>query len=141
MKRGKEVSELEIEAKKENLHSVLEFLETRLEAAGCPLKLQMQIAIAVEEIFINIASYAYQPGTGTAKIRIEMKDDPARALITFIDSGTPYDPLSKKDPDVTLSAEKRPIGGLGIYMVKKSMDDVVYEYKDDCNVLTLIKCL
>ncbi len=141
MKSRKNMHELEIKADKENLIQVLEFLENELGDAGFSIRAQTQIAIAAEEIFINIVSYAYQPGTGIAKLCFEMKDDPARALISFIDSGTPYDPLAKEDPDITLLGEERPIGGLGIYMVKQSMDDVVYEYKDGCNILTLVKCL
>ena len=131
--------ELDIDATRENLPEVLAFVDEHLEAAGCPMKQQMQIDIAVEEIFINIASYAYHPEIGKATVRVEVTEDPITASITFIDNGVPYDPLAKEDPDVTLSAEERGIGGLGIFMVKKSMDDVIYEYKDGQNILTLKK--
>ena len=131
--------ELSITAEVEKLPELLTFIEQQLEDAGCPLKTQMQISVAVEEIFVNIANYAYAPGKGVATVRIECCDDPAKATITFIDRGTPFDPLEKDDPDVTLSAEERKIGGLGIYMTKKTMDDVLYEYKDGQNRLTLIK--
>ena len=90
---------------------------------------------------MNIAHYAYAPGTGSATIHFEARTDPKRAVITFTDSGIPYDPLSRPDPDVTLSAEERQIGGLGIFMVKKSMDDIWYEYRDGHNVLTIVKNL
>ncbi len=133
------MKELTIEAKKENLDQVLAFIDGVLEANGCAMKVQIQIDIAVEEMFVNIASYAYAPGVGDAVIQVEMKDEPKRVAITFFDTGTPYDPLAKEDPDVTLPAEERQIGGLGIYMVKKSMDDVRYEYKDGKNVLTIEK--
>jgi anti-sigma regulatory factor (Ser/Thr protein kinase) len=135
------MKELEIEALTENLPQVLSFLDEQLEAAGCPMKIQMQIDIAVEEIFVNIAHYAYNPEIGTAKVRVEVLGDPPTVDITFIDQGIPYDPLAKADPDVTLSAEERQIGGLGIFMVKKTMDDVVYHYEDGKNILTIRKVL
>ncbi len=135
------MKELEIEALSENLPQVLAFVDEQLEAADCPMKIQIQIDIAVEEIFVNIAHYAYAPETGKAMVRIETLGDPPSVDITFIDNGVPYDPLAKADPDITLSAEERQIGGLGIFMVKKSMDDVKYEYLDGHNILTLKKGL
>ena len=135
------MKELEIEALTDNLPKVLEFVDEQLEAADCPMKIQMQIDIAVEEIFVNIAHYAYSPNAGSAMVRVEILPDPPSVDITFIDNGIPYDPLAKADPDVTLSAEERQIGGLGIFMVKKSMDDVKYEYLDGHNILTLKKGL
>ena len=131
------MKELEIEALTENLPQVLAFVDEQLEAADCPMKIQIQLDIAVEEIFVNIAHYAYAPETGKAMVRIETLADPPSVDITFIDNGVPYDPLAKADPDITLSAEERQIGGLGIFMVKKSMDDVKYEYLDGHNILTL----
>ena len=133
--------ELEVEAIDENMDTVMEFVDRRLEAVGCSMKAQMQIDIAVEEIFINIARYAYHPEKGTAVVRVEVSEDPVRVTITFIDHGMPYDPLAREDPDVTLAAEDRPIGGLGIFMAKKSMDNISYEYKDGSNILTLVKNL
>ena len=134
-------NELEIDALTENLSKVQAFVDEYLEAADCPLKAQMQISVAVEEIFINIASYAYEPGVGKATIRVEVTEDPSAAVITFIDRGIPYDPLAKEDPDVTLTAEERAIGGLGIFMAKEIMDEEYYEYKDGQNILTLKKYL
>ena len=133
------LNELTLEATIENLAQVMAFLEQHLEEAGCPLRTQMQITVAAEEIYVNIASYAYAPGTGEATVRLEITDDPASVIITFIDSGVQFDPLKKADPDITLSAEERGIGGLGIYMTKKSMDEVRYEYTDGKNILTLMK--
>lgn len=133
--------ELEIEALTDNLPKVLEFIDTKLEELECSMKAQMQIDIAVEEIFVNIANYAYAPEVGMATIRIEADESPTTVKITFIDKGVPYDPLKKDDPDVTLSVEERQIGGLGIFMVKKSMDDMLYEYKDGQNILTIVKQL
>jgi len=135
------MKELKTEAIKENLPEVTAFIDEQLEAVDCPMKLQMKIDIAVEEIFVNIANYAYPDGTGTAVIRVEFTDDPLTVEITFIDSGVPYDPLAKPDPDISLSANERQIGGLGIFMVKKSMDDMKYQYLDGHNILTLIKRL
>ena len=131
--------ELTLEATVENLTPVMAFLEEHLEEAECSMKAQMQIAVAAEEIYVNIAHYAYAPGTGEATVRMEITDDPRTASITFIDRGIPFDPLAKPDPDVTLSAEERGIGGLGIYMTKKTMDDVRYERVDGQNILTLVK--
>ena len=119
------MKELIIDALTENLDAVIAFVTEQLETVDCPMKAQMQIEVAVEELFVNIAHYAYAPNTGSATIRTEITADTAE--ITFIDSGVPYDPLAKPDPDVTLSAKERQIGGLGIYMVKKSMDDMRYE--------------
>ncbi len=134
-------NELDIEADVVNLPHVLEFVEKRLTAADCPLKARMQITVAVEEIFVNIAHYAYAPNKGRARVRVEISDEPIVVTVTFIDKGVPYDPLKKQDPDVTLPAAQRAIGGLGIFLVKKSMDDVTYEYRDGQNILSLKKNL
>ena len=130
---------LTVEARTENLEQVLAFIERNLEAADCPVKAQTQICVAAEEIFVNIASYAYAPGTGSAVISISAGDGTAE--IVFRDRGKPFDPLAKADPDVTLAAKDRQIGGLGIYMVKKSMDEVLYRYENGENVLILRKKL
>ncbi len=134
-------NELEIEALRENLEEVLAFLGERLDAADCTPKARMQLELAVEEIFVNIASYAYNPETGKATVRVEVSGDPLHVTITFIDRGVPYDPLAKADPDLSASAQERTVGGLGIFLTKKLMDDVVYEYRGGRNVLTLKKNL
>ena len=133
--------ELDIEAVTENLPRVMEFVDSKLETIDCPAKAQMQIDVAVEEIFVNIANYAYHPDKGNATVRVEVSGAPVCVTITFLDHGVPYDPLAKDDPDVTLSAEEREIGGLGIFMTKQIMDDVTYEYKNGQNILTLKKNL
>ena len=135
------VSELTLPADASNLPEVMGFVEEQLKRKGCTEKTAAQIGVAVEEIFVNITSYAYPNGSGDATIRIKFEGEPEQAEITFIDRGVAYDPLKKDDPDITLSAEDREIGGLGIYMVKKCMDDIKYEYIDGCNRLTLIKAL
>lgn len=133
------MNEIIIDAKKENLNVVLEYLTRYLEKIQCPARTQIQLAIAVEEIFVNIAHYAYNPGkTGQVQIRLEAETD-SGISICFTDWGIPYNPLEKEDPDVTLSAEEREIGGLGIYMVKKSMDHVFYRYEGGKNILVIKK--
>ena len=134
-------NELEVEAVPGNLGEVLAFIEERLEGSDCPTKTLMEISVAAEEIFANIAYYAYAPGTGKAAVRVDVSGDPACVTITFMDHGMPYDPLEKDDPDVSLPADDRPIGGLGVFLVKRTMDDVRYEYKDGQNILTLKKNL
>lgn len=137
----KQMNEMTVKAKIENIPAVTAFVDEQLEACGCPVKAQMQIDVAIDELFSNIAHYAYHPGEGPATVRVEIRENPPLAVITFIDSGIPYDPLKKEDPDILLSAEERGVGGLGIYMVKKSMDKISYEYKDGQNILTIRKSL
>lgn len=132
-------ADLKTEARAENLPQVLGLLESVLDQTSCSLKVRMQLEVAVEEIFINIASYAYEPDTGSAEISIRIEEDPPAVLIRFADSGMPYDPLAKEDPDVTLPASERRIGGLGIFIVKKSMDEMTYRYENGQNILTLRK--
>ena len=131
------MNELTIDATVENIGKVTEFVNAHLEAFGCPRKVQAQIDIAIDELFGNIAHYAYNPEVGTATVRVEVAED--AVVITFIDGGVPYDPVAKADPDTTLGAEERDIGGLGIYMVKKSMDDISYEYRNGQNILRIKK--
>lgn len=133
--------ELTIEATVENLEKVTAFVNEELEKLDCPMKIQAQINVAVDELFSNIAHYAYAPRTGSAVVLVEVKESPLEVVITFIDRGIPYDPLKSKEPDVTLSAEDREIGGLGIFLVKKVMDDVTYEYRDGQNILRIRKKL
>ena len=134
-------NEIEIKALTENLQELISFVDGHLEDMGASMKAQMQIDIAVEELFVNIAHYAYAPDVGEVVISVAKDKEKNQISITFADSGKPYNPLEKPDPDVTLSAEERSIGGLGIFMVKKSMDDMHYEYKDGQNILTITKRL
>lgn len=133
------MSEVTLEAAEENLDEVLRFVEDALEDTGCSLEDQRQIAIAVEEVFINIVSYAYKPGRGDTTLRLDVSQDPAEVTITFIDHGVPFDPLAKEDPDINLPAKQRKVGGLGIFVVKNLMDDVFYEYRNGQNILTMKK--
>ncbi len=125
----------------ENLSEVTAFVEAQLECLDCPLPAQVQIDVAIDELFTNIASYAYNPEIGPVWVQVKVEENPPAVVVTFIDAGMPYNPLEKEDPDVTLSAEEREIGGLGIFLVKKMMDDVAYEYKDGKNILWMKKIL
>lgn len=130
------MTELLLEAKLENMDIVLNFVEERLE--GSPAKIRNQISIAVDEIFSNIARYAYHPDVGGATVRISVDDD---ITIEFEDSGIAYDPLSAEKPDITLPAEEREVGGLGLLMVKNLMDSVEYRRAGNKNILTIKKKL
>lgn len=136
---GNQMREMTINATVENIPAVTAFVDENLESLGCPLKAQMQIDIAIDELFGNIANYAYRPGVGPATVRVEVEDEPLAVIITFIDHGKPFDPLGVSDPDTTLSAEDRAIGGLGVFLVKKTMDELTYEYKDGKNILRIKK--
>ena len=131
--------ELTLEATVANTETVTAFVEDFLNEIGCSMRVITQINVAVDELFSNIANYAYKPKTGQATVSLAVSDDGKTVTVTFTDSGVPYNPLTKKDPDVTLSADERQIGGLGIYMVKKTMDDVTYEFKDGKNILSIKK--
>lgn len=135
------MKELTLAATVENINAVTDFVGEQLEKVDCPMKARMQINIAIDELFGNIAHYAYHPETGDATVRVEIMQDPLRVIITFIDGGVPYDPLAAADPDITLSAEERALGGLGIFMVKKSMDEITYRYENGRNILSVRKTL
>ena len=128
-----------VEAKIENVEVVTDFVNSILEQNECPMKVQMEIDIAIDEIFGNIAYYAYAPGNGEATVQVKIEDSPKRLELIFIDRGVPYNPLENKDPDVTLDIEERKIGGLGIFLVKKMMDEISYEYAAGQNILKLKK--
>lgn len=133
------MKELTIAATVENIDAVTVFVDEQLEALNCPMKAQMQINIAIDELFSNIARYAYNPDVGAATVRVEVMGNPLSVIITFIDGGVPYDPLAAAEPDATLSAEERTVGGLGIFMVKKIMDEITYRYEGGKNILSIRK--
>ena len=139
--RGKTMRELTLEAKVGNLKQVLAFVDEFLEQLGCSLQYQMRLDVVVEELYVNIASYAYPESSGKATIRIEAEGQPPVVSITLIDNGVPYDPLAKPDPDITLAAHERQIGGLGIFMSKKIMDHMRYSRREGKNILTVTKKL
>lgn len=135
----KESCEKTMVATIENIPVITAFVDELLEKHNCPTKAQVQVDIAIDELFSNIANYAYNPDVGPATVKVAVDDDPLSVIITFIDNGVQYDPLAKEDPDVSLPASERQIGGLGIYMVKKSMDELNYEYKNGQNIFTIKK--
>lgn len=137
--KGKVLKRLTVPAKDEELKKVQDFIEAGIKAADFSARARVQIRTAVEEIFINIAHYAYDAEGGDAEVWLNMDKNVGAVEITFIDSGRPYNPLEKPDPDITLPADDRAIGGLGIYMVKKTMDNIYYKYEDNKNKLTIVK--
>ena len=135
------MKELTLPAARENIPAVIDFVNRELESVGCPMKTEAQIDIAIDELYSNIANYGCDENSGEVTVLLETETDSRTVTITFVDNGRPFDPLSRPDPDVTLKARERKIGGLGIYMVKKSMDDVHYAYRDGKNILTIRKTL
>lgn len=132
---------LTIPAKPDRLDEVVEFVNGELAAYDCPMRVQLQIELAIEEIFVNISSYAYHPVDGEAEVRCEVLQDPLRVIIQFLDGGKPYDPLAREDADTSPEAIEAREGGLGILLVKKTMDDVQYAYENGKNILTIQKKL
>ena len=128
---------LRIPAKLEGLDVILAFVSYLLDMNGCSPKARKQLRMAMEELYVNVALYAYPEKDGWAEIRGGVED--GTATFRLIDGGTPFDPLAKDDPDILLSGEERGIGGLGIFMVKNMVDEIEYEYRDGCNRLTLRK--
>lgn len=123
----------------ENISKITEFVEQKMEAADVPKKVQLQINIAIDELFSNIAHYAYSSDIGNVTVDVHIDRSSRKVELTFHDCGVPYDPLAKEDPDVTGTAEEREIGGVGIYIVKQSMDDMFYEYRNGQNILRIQK--
>ena len=119
--------------------ALTDWVDEFLDEAGCPLKEKIRINVALDEVFSNIVKYAYDDGDGTAVVRLELEEDPKAVIITFSDSGKPYNPLDMPEPDVTRSAKQRKPGGLGIFLVKKTMDGLDYERRDGKNVLKIRK--
>lgn len=172
------MKEITLPAIIDNIPKVTAFIDEQLESLDCPMKAQMQIDVAVDEIFCNIATYAYASGeatpdasesvfgeaasgasesafgeavsgakaadsesvaVGEATVRFSFEETSRLVSISFIDRGVPFDPLKKDDPNVALSLEERQIGGLGIFLVKKSMDHMAYRYENGQNILTIQK--
>lgn len=121
------------------LETVNAFIQEKLESINCPKRAKMQMMLAVEEIFVNISSYAYHPEVGQAEVGVDIDGDPPTVTIRFLDQGRPFNPLEKPDADITLSAQEREIGGLGILLVKKIMDQVDYAYENGKNILIIKK--
>ena len=133
------MKEIELEAIIDNIPKLTSFVEEFAEEAECPAKVMVHLDVAIDEIFSNIAHYAYPDETGKVWVRVDCLDNPKRIELRFEDEGIRYNPLEKEDPDIKLSAEERQIGGLGIFIVKKSMDAMEYSYEDGKNILTIVK--
>lgn len=133
------MKELTVEATVRNIPAVTDFVDEALDTMGCSQRIQTQINIAIDELFSNIAHYAYNPATGPATVQVEVEKNPLAVVVTFIDRGKPYDPLSAREPDLSLDLMQRPVGGLGIFLVRRTMDDVSYEYRDGRNILRIKK--
>lgn len=131
--------EITLAAKIENLTAVTALVDETLEELDCSMKVQMQLDVAIDELFGNIARYAYAPGTGEVTVRLSFEEETRMFSLTFRDEGVPFDPLSKANPDITLSAEERDVGGLGIFLVKKTMDEMAYRRDGSFNELTIRK--
>lgn len=123
----------------ESIPRVTAWIDETLEQLDCSLKAQMQIDVAIDEVFSNIARYAYPDGKGIATVETDFEESSRVFTITFQDQGVPFDPLTQSDPDTSLATEDREIGGLGIFVVKKTMDEVSYEYREGSNFLCLKK--
>ena len=133
------MEKITVEAVLDNLQTVIDFATENLEKRDCPMKVSMQLELVIEEIFVNIASYAYHPEIGAATFCMSFEENPSAVLMTFIDGGKPYNPLEHDDPDTTLDIDERDIGGLGIFLVKKNTDALAYEYADGKNILRVKK--
>ena len=126
-------------AKTECLNDLLGFVDQFLDSVECPMKIQTAICVALEEVFVNVAHYAYPNGEGDMSLHIGFDDQSRTITFRMTDKGVPFDPLKKPDPDITLSAEDREIGGLGIFITKKTMDSLTYAYENGENILTMTK--
>ncbi|MBE5954801.1 MAG: ATP-binding protein [Lachnospiraceae bacterium] len=132
--------EINVRSTMDNLDTVLGFIEGNLEMAECPMKIAMKIAVCVEELYVNVVNYAYDGQEGACRIEFRFEENtPNKAVITIVDQGKPFNPLEKEDPNTTLDAEERDIGGLGIFMVKNIMDTIIYERKEEKNIIIMEK--
>ena len=133
-----------ISAEKEKLNTVLDFINKRLNSLNPSRKFRMQLELSVEEIFSNIVNYAYtmdNTDNNTITIKYHVEKNPPKVVVEFLDNGTPFNPLKNQDPDTLLSSEDRKIGGLGIFLSKKSVDNIEYKYENNKNILKLEKNL
>lgn len=135
------MKEITVDAMIENMNTVTAFVDDFLDQIACTMKSRIQINIVIDEIFGNICHYAYKDSVGAVTVRVESGNTPKAVFLTFTDNGIPYNPLDTEDPDITLSSEERKIGGLGIYLVKKNMDEMKYEYVNQQNRLWMEKRL
>lgn len=133
------MKEITLDATASNIAVVTDFVNAELEALGCPSKARMQLDVAIDEVFGNISRYAYGSAVGRATVRLGFDEVEREVTLTFVDSGSEFNPCEAPEPDITLMLEERPIGGLGLFMVKKMMDGMAYRREDGHNILTLRK--
>ncbi len=135
------MKEIVLDAKRENLPQLFEFITKTLREYSDDEKTIRKVKLCVEEAFMNIAAYAYDPEVGPAKVSVTALGEPypLRVQVVFTDNGKPFNPLKAESPDVESGLEDRQVGGLGIFLIKKEMDDITYEYRDGQNILTLEK--
>ena len=133
------MKEIHVDSKIENIPEVMDFVGAELEALGCSEQVKAQFKMAVDELFGNICLYAYGEGAGPVTVSVGLEGDPPAVAVAFCDSGSPYNPLEADLPDIGLDIEDRPVGGLGIFLIREMMDSMSYEYKDGCNVLKLTR--
>lgn len=132
------MKEIILESKSENLNTLLLEIEELIEDKRISIKSKLQLELIIEELFVNICSYAYED-VGDIKIQYELLEDPLRIIVTFIDTGIEFNPLNKIGPDLTLTAEQRDVGGLGLTIVRKNVDKIDYKYENNQNILTIEK--
>lgn len=135
------MSHITLDATEQSVNSVVDYVDMMLDHIGCPTRARRQIHVVTDEVFSNIARYAYGQSTGDATVTLGFEQPNRMLVLTFEDHGVPFDPCQSHDPDTKLAIDDRPVGGLGIFMVKKIMDVVEYSRGDGCNVLTLKKRL
>ena len=133
------MKEITLDATASNIAVVTDFVNAELEVLGCPSKARMQLDVAIDEVFGNISRYAYGSAVGRATVRLGFDEVEREVTLTFVDSGSEFNPCEAPEPDITLMLEERPIGGLGLFMVKKMMDGMAYRREDGRNILTLRK--
>lgn len=126
-------------AKTEELDNVIAFVEESLESFGASMKVTMSVCVAIEEVFVNVAHYAYPDAEGDVRFDISFDEESRNVTFVMSDKGIAFDPLKKAAPDITLSADEREIGGLGIFITKKTMTSVSYSYENGQNILTMVK--
>ncbi|KZX14624.1 serine-protein kinase RsbW [Methanobrevibacter cuticularis] len=137
------MDKLIVPAKTEKLNKVLNFINNQLKTYNFSKKFETQLELATEEIFVNIANYAHEKDSENSEIAIYsfFNEDYSILTVRFVDNGIPFNPLEEKDPDITLSSEMREIGGLGIFLARKNVDEINYQYKKGRNILTFKKLL
>lgn len=133
------MKEITVEATTGNIPKVAAFVDEELERLDCAPKANMQIDVCIDELVANVAHYAYGSGTGDVTVCLGFDEEQRIFSLTFVDAGVPFDPCNVPEPDISLPLEERPIGGLGLLMVRKMMDEMRYRREGEHNVLTVYK--